>query len=124
MGELGQPVPDAVRFWEPRRLVYNGLLTLVGLGWLAFTWPHFLPAVNLMWVPPGEQHSVLVLLAMLALMANICYTAAYLVEIPLQASFAATWRRWRWVLWAAGMLFAVFLENYWIADEIYPFVTR
>jgi hypothetical protein len=124
MSELKQPVAEALRFWEPRRLAYNGLLTLVALGWLAFTWPHFRPAVNLMWVPLGEQHPLLVLLAILALAANMCYTAAYLVDIPLQASFSAPWRRWRWVLWLAGMLFAVLLENYWIADEIYPFVSR
>jgi hypothetical protein len=124
MSESKKPVADALRFWEPRRLVYNGLLTLVALGWLAFTWPHFRRAVNLLWVPPGEQHSVLALLTVLALLANICYTAAYLLEIPLQASIAAHWRRWRWVLWLAGMLFAVLLENYWIADEIYSFVGR
>jgi hypothetical protein len=124
MSELKQSVVDALCYWEPRRAVYNGLLTLVALGWLAFTWPHFRPAVNLMWVPPGEQHSVLVLLTVLALLANICYTTAYLVDIPLQVSFAAPWRRWRWVLLLAGTLFAILFENYWIADEIYPFVSR
>ncbi|HXW54609.1 MAG TPA: hypothetical protein VEJ67_02585 [Candidatus Cybelea sp.] len=124
MSELKQPVADALRYWEARRVLYNALLALVALGWLAFTWPHFRPAVNLMWVPPAEQHTVLVLLTVLALSANICYTAAYLVDIPLQVSFAALWRRRRWVLWLAGTIFAILLENYWIADEIYPFVSR
>jgi hypothetical protein len=27
-----------------------------------------------------------------------------------------------WILWLMGMLFAIVFENYWIADEIYPFV--
>jgi hypothetical protein len=124
MIELKGRVAHALRFWEPLRLAYNGVLTLVALGWLVFTWPHFRPAINLMWVPPGERHSVLALLTVLALAANICYTAAYLLEIPLRASIAAEWRRWRWVLWLAGMLFAALLENYWIADEIYPFMSR
>ena len=30
--------------------------------------------------------------------------------------------RWRWALWLGGALFAVLLANYWIADEIYPYV--
>jgi len=32
------------------------------------------------------------------------------------------WKRRRWILWLMGMMFAVLFENYWIADEIYPFV--
>jgi hypothetical protein len=31
-------------------------------------------------------------------------------------------RRQRWGLWVIGTLFAIVFENYWIADEIYPFV--
>jgi len=34
--------------------------------------------------------------------------------------FATRWQRSRWGLWLAGTLFAVFLEWYWIGDEIYP----
>jgi hypothetical protein len=32
------------------------------------------------------------------------------------------WRRLRWALWLAGMLLAILLANYWISDEIYPFI--
>jgi len=38
------------------------------------------------------------------------------------SSFRAAWRHWRWRLWLAGTLFAMALANYWIADEIYPYV--
>jgi hypothetical protein len=31
-------------------------------------------------------------------------------------------KRQRWGLWVIGTLFAVLLANYWIVDEIYPFV--
>lgn len=62
-------------------------------------------------------------MSVLALLANVCYCAAYLVDIPTQySSVGAIWRRRRWGLWLMGMLFAIVLENYWIADEIYPFV--
>ena len=99
MSELKQPVADALWYWETRRWVYNRLLASVALSWLAFTWPHFRPAIDLIWVPPGEQHSVVVLLMAVTLLANIVYTAAYIVDIPLQVSCPAPWRRWRWVLW-------------------------
>ena len=73
--------------------------------------------------PPGDTHTVLVILIILALLANVCYSAAYLVDISLQFTFA-TWRKYRWTLLLAGVLLAMLIENYWIADEIYPFVPR
>jgi hypothetical protein len=107
-------IVDAIRFWEPRRLVYNSVLIAATLVWLVATWPHFRPALTL--------HSLL-LLAVLALLANGCYCAAYLVDIPMQrSSFRNIWRRRRSVLWLMGTLFAFVVANYWIADEIYPFV--
>ncbi len=105
---------DAIRYWELRRFIYNSVLVAVAIAWLIGTWPHFRPALTL---------QSLFLLSVLAILANLCYSTAYLADIPVQlSSLRATWRRRRWVLWLAGMLFAVVLENYWIADEIYPFV--
>jgi hypothetical protein len=105
---------DAIRFWEPRRLVYNFLLAAVVVVWLVTTWPHFRPALTLL---------SLLLLAVLALLANVCYCAAYFVDIPMQrSSLSAVWRRQRWGLWLLGTLLAIVLANYWIVDEIYPFV--
>src|SRR5690348_4094063 len=37
---------EAARFWEPRRLLYNFLLTGVVLIWVVKTWPHFRPAMT------------------------------------------------------------------------------
>jgi hypothetical protein len=106
--------PDAIRYWEPRRLIYNLALTAVCVAWLAVTWPHFRPALTLTSLLP---------LAILALAANVCYCAAYLVEISFQRSSPGpVRRRQRWALWLVGTLFAIVLANYWIADEIYPFV--
>jgi hypothetical protein len=103
---------DAIRFWELRRIFYNLALSAVVVAWLVVTWPHFRPALTL---------TSLFLFFILALLANVCYCAAYLVDIPLQHSaLAAIWRRRRWVLFVGGTLFAILLENYWIADEIYP----
>ncbi|HET6929129.1 MAG TPA: hypothetical protein VFI45_02315 [Candidatus Acidoferrum sp.] len=105
---------DSLRYWEFRRLFYNLVLLAVVAAWVAATWPHFRPMIDL--------HSLL-LLAILALLANAFYCAAYIVDIPLQFSAVdQLWRRRRWILWLAGMLLAVLMANYWIADEIYPFV--
>ena len=105
---------DAIRFWEPRRLVYNLILAVVVVVWLVASWPHFRPVFTL--------HSLL-LLSILALLANLCYCAAYLVDLPMQSlSVGDALRRQRWGLWVIGTLFAIVFENYWIADEIYPFV--
>jgi hypothetical protein len=102
---------NAIRFWEPRRLLYNLVLTAVTAAWVAASWPHFRPALTFSTLPP---------LAVLALLANLCYSAAYFVDIPLQASSPSTLQRGRWALWVLGTLFAILLASYWINDEIYP----
>jgi len=104
----------AVKFWEPRRLLYNLLLFAVVVIWVVKSWPHFRPAMT--WEALG-------IMTVLALLANVCYCSAYLAEILIQnAATNASWNRQRWAIWVAGTLFAIVFENYWIADEIYPFV--
>ena len=113
-GWFRDSLADAIRFWEPRRLAYNLVLTAVVVTWVTTTWPHFRPAMT---------SSSLLLLFVLALLANACYCAAYFVDIPLQrSSLSPVWKRRRWGLWLMGTLFALVLANYWIVDEIYPFV--
>ncbi len=113
-GSFREGVSNAIRFWEPRRLIYTLVLSTVALIWVVATWPHFRVAFTLF---------SLLRLSILALLANVCYCAAYLVEIPIQCSVSSAVRnRLRWGLWLLGTLFAVLFENYWIADEIYPFV--
>ena len=108
------PLADALRFWEFRRIFYNLALAAIVVAWLVLTWPHFRPAFTL---------TSLLFLVIMALLANLCYCAAYLVDIPMQNSpLRVAWHRWRWALWLIGTLFALLLENYWIVDEIYPFV--
>ena len=105
---------DAARFWEPRRLLYNLALFGVVLAWVAKTWPHFRPAMTL---------ESLGIMTVLALLANLCYCAAYVAEILIQnGTSTPSWNRQRWAVWVVGTLLAILFENYWIADEIYPFV--
>ena len=105
-------IRDAARFWERRRIWYNAVLFGMVVLWVVFTWPHFRPAMNL--VAMGRM-------TVLALLANVCYCAAYVAEIFIQPLLPEVfWKRTRLALWITGMLFALVLENYWIADEIYP----
>ncbi|HKQ56840.1 MAG TPA: hypothetical protein VJY35_03140 [Candidatus Eisenbacteria bacterium] len=102
---------DAIRFWEPRRIVYNLALAAVAVYCVARTWPHFRPAF--------EPTTILPILV-LAGLANLCYSAAYVIEMLVQAS--GSWHRRRWILWLLGTLFAMAFTFYWIMDEIYPAV--
>src|SRR5690349_20161005 len=96
---------DSLRYWEFRRLFYNLVLLAVVAAWVAATWPHLRPMIDV--------HSLL-LLAILALLANACYCAAYIVDLPMLFSLVGErWRRHRWTLWLAGMLLAILLANYW-----------
>src|SRR4051812_7131814 len=104
--------PEAAKFWERGRIWYNAVLCLAVLVWVVLTWPHFRPALN--FVALGKM-------LVLALLANLCYCAGYVAELFMQPLVAAmSRRRVRQVLWVLGMLFALILENYWIADEILP----
>jgi hypothetical protein len=109
--ELRAALKDALQYWEPRRIGYNLALTALAAAVVVRTWPHFRPA----FVPQS-----LAPLLGLAAIANACYCAAYLVEFAVNDS--DSWRRWRWTLWLAGTLLALFIELYWIMDEIYPYV--
>ena len=113
-GSPWKGLTDAARFWEPRRLLYNLLLFGFVVLWVVKTWPHFRPAMTL---------QSLGIMTVLALLANVCYCAAYFAEILIQnVTSSAAWNQQRWVVWVVGTLLAILFENYWIADEIYPFV--
>jgi hypothetical protein len=107
-------ISDAIGYWEPRRAGYNLVLTAIVLGWVGVTWPHFRSALT------GRSALAIFVLAVLA---NICYCAAYLVDVTVQYStFRDPWRKRRWVLWVIGSAFAGVITFYYIADEIYASV--
>ena len=108
-------ITDAIRYWEPRRIGYNFVLVTIVLGCIVLTWSHLRSVFN--W------HSVLAVFV-LAVLANVCYCAAYVIDVLVQYSaFRDFWRRGRWALWLIGVLFAAVITFYWIADAIYPSVT-
>ncbi|MFQ5706126.1 MAG: hypothetical protein ACE5HO_01670 [bacterium] len=113
---LRESFAEAIRYWEKRRIPYNLVLVVVVVAWFVLTWPHFRAALNV---------NSFLLLVVLGVVANICYSAAYLVDVPLQfSSFRTAWRRGRRWVWLMGMVLAIIVTNYWIADEIYPYVNQ
>ena len=103
---------DAVQWWEPHRVLYNVVLAAVFVALTARTWPRLQPELNSATVLP---------LIVLALLANLCYCTAYVVDLAVFSELAPQHRnRWRWTLFSAGTLFAMFFETYWFLDEILP----
>ena len=110
-GESGL-LREAAHWWEPRRVLYNILLAGVFVALTVRTWPRLQPELNSLAVLP---------LIVLAVLANLCYCAAYAVDLAVFSVPAPAHRhRWRWTLWSAGTLLAMFFETYWFLDEILP----
>lgn len=111
-GNGGNDLRSAAAWWEPRRVLYNIVLAAVFVALTVRTWPRLQPGLNASAIAP---------LIMLALLANLCYCAAYIVDLAAFPDSASPSRdRWRWLLWSAGTLLAVLFETYWFLDEILP----
>ena len=95
---------DAIRYWEPRRILYNAVLLVV----VAVTYWANLPASRAILNADSLQ-----VLFVLAVLANVAYCAAYAVDIVAQISaFRGIWVRARWMLLVVGVLFAAVLAHF------------
>ena len=102
---------DALRYWEPLRLFYNLLLTAVVLVHFALDWPMSRQAVNV---------NAVLGLFVLAVLANVAYCAAYVVDLFLQFShYREQRRRWRAALAIIGFTFAGVLTHFF-ASGVFP----
>jgi hypothetical protein len=99
-----QALSDALRYWEPRRIAYNGALALV------------VTAVYFAHLPTSRSDltfATLQGLFVLAVLANVAYCAAYLVDLGVQLStFRALWLRTRWMLLVIGIAFGAVLAHF------------
>ena len=103
---LRDAVSDALAYWEPRRILYNAVLVAVVLVYFAINWPYSRGVISL----EGGLFAFI-----LAVLANVCYCAAYLGDVFVQVSgFRQSWHRWRWVLFLVGMAFAAVITR-WFA---------
>src|SRR5436189_2276792 len=72
-----EAISDSIRYWEPRRLLYNAVLLLVVGGWFIAGWPASKDALNV---------DLVLGLFILAVLANVAYCAVYLPDLALQFS--------------------------------------
>ena len=95
---------DAIRFWEPRRLIYNLALALVVIIYFVVGYPASKALLSADFV---------LLVFLLAVVANVAYCAAYLVDVFVQASgYREIWQRSRWLLFAIGTTFAAVITRF------------
>lgn len=103
-GELRDYFTDAIRFWEPRRVLYNLVLAAIVITYFALGYPASKAVLNV---------DFTLGLFILAVIANVAYCAAYLADIFVQASgFREIWQRGRWVLFAIGTTFAAVITRF------------
>lgn len=109
---LRQALTEGIRYWEPRRVIYNlALVVIVGVHALRY------------WFGPGLVVSVdaLLLLFLLWVVANVAYCAAYFVEIPAQLSgFRQEWLKVRLLAFLVGLAFAGILAHYFSMGLLGP----
>jgi len=90
-------ITDSLRYWELRRIAYNAVLGLVVVGSVFYYQP---PLAALGW-------QLVIGLLFGAVLANVLYCAAYAADLLVQFSdYQTVWRRYRWLLWAAGTALA------------------
>lgn len=100
---------DAIRFWEPARLFYNLMLLIILLTYVG---------INGGWALIGKSEFVFNVLV-LAVMANIAYSFAYIPDFALRFSLlsSATKRAGRWGILVVGFILAFIFCRY-TSDEL------
>ena len=102
---LRESFTDAIHYWEPLRLVYNAALVVIVLIYFWLGYPASKTDLSL---------NTVLFIFLLAVLANVAYCAAYLVDVFAQSSgYRETWRKNRWVLFAIGLLFAGTITRFW-----------
>ncbi|MFB3897843.1 MAG: hypothetical protein ACE14V_16250 [bacterium] len=97
-------ITNAIRFWERGRILYNIILAAIVLSYFFIGWPI------------SKEHlsfDLILSLFILAVLANVAYCAAYIVDILVQLSaIRDIWVQYRWILLAIGILFAAILTRF------------
>jgi len=101
---FGELAADAMRYWEPRRAIYNIVLFGVVCVHFMVGWPASRAYL---------ARDPLFLFFILAVFANIAYCAAYAVDLFVQFSgVRGVWGRRRWILLLVGTTFAAVVAHF------------
>jgi hypothetical protein len=98
-----------IRWWELRRIPFNAVLLVVGvMSLLAMEW------LRTKTVPfglnPGELETGITVVVY-AVMANLCYTLGWIVELAVRKSEVANGRRRARKLFAIGLCFSCLVTS-------------
>lgn len=105
-----EALSEAVRYWEPRRILYNCVLLAV----VAAVYGANLPRSRL-----DLTFDTLQGLFVLAVLANVAYCAAYVLDFLAQlTTFRPVWLRFRWAPLLIGLAFASVLAN-WFSHGLF-----
>jgi hypothetical protein len=97
-------VTAAIRYWEPRRLIYN--LVLAGVVLVCY-------GLGAGGIRSRISVDLALLLFPMAVLANVAYCAAYPVDIFVSASgYREQWVRYRWIMFVIGLLFAAIITRF------------
>jgi hypothetical protein len=108
---LREVTTDALRYWELRRIVYNVLLAAIVVGHFIAAWPLSGSVITF--------NGVLGLFV-LAVLANVAYSAVYIVDVFVQLSgFRGSRAYWRWIVLLVGFAFAAVLTHFF-ASGMFP----
>ena len=99
-----ESLAGAIRYWEPRRLIYNVVLAAIVLIYFGINYPATKSLVSI--------DSVLGLF-LLVVLANVAYCAAYVVDIFVSASSdRIQWQNRHWIIFVIGLLFAGIITRF------------
>jgi len=106
LARLSTYVANALRYWEPRRLIYNAVLALVVVGEVAANWAMFSEKITV---------DLVLGLFILAVLANVAYCAVYAADLFVQFSgLDGPWRRGRILVLIVGTAFGAALAHFFV----------
>ncbi|HKW00098.1 MAG TPA: hypothetical protein VJN96_09745 [Vicinamibacterales bacterium] len=108
----GAYVASGLRYWEPRRVIYNAVLALVVLGHVWSAWPASRDKLSV---------DLVLVCFVLAVIANILYCSAYVADMFLQFSgLEIATRIGRPILWTIGCTFAAIVAHFVLVGTFSP----
>jgi hypothetical protein len=107
-----EALSQAIRYWEPRRLLYNALLLIEVVAVFVLNLPGSRSQLSV---------NLLLFFFVLAVLANVAYCACYVVDVAAQLSdFRIAWLRFRWALFVVGVTFAGVLTYFFAFGLFFP----
>jgi hypothetical protein len=109
---LRESVTGAIRYWEPRRLIYNAVLAAIILIYFGLNYPASKSILSVNFV---------LSVFLLAVLANVAYCAAYPVDVFVSASnYREEWRKYRWIVFIIGLSFAAIITRFFALGMFQP----